>query len=94
LTAPNDGVPEPAYAQAFLAEYARIVGPAGDDERTRRAYRAGMSKSDFEQRKSKLKRVLQTALGAAAAPYLIQGLGSKPKSYRLALPAAAIRFEP
>lgn len=92
LPSPSDGAPEPAYAAAFLAEHRRIVGLAGDDERSRRAYRHGMSKADFEQRKSKLKRSLQGALGAAAAPYLIQGLG-KPKHYQLALPAAAITFE-
>lgn len=93
LPAPKEGVPEPAYRDAYLREYRRIVGALGNDERTRRRLRDGMSKADFEERKSKLKRALEAALGAAAAPYLIQGSGRNPMRYRLALPAAAIRFD-
>jgi CRISPR-associated protein (TIGR02584 family) len=93
LPCPKDGVPEPSYAAAYLAEYGRIVGLAGDDERTRRRYRHGMCKTDFEERKSKLKSVLQAALGAAAAPYLIQDVGRQPKCYRLALAPQAIEFD-
>ncbi len=51
-----------------------------------------MSKADFGERKSKLKRVLESALGAAAAPYLIQGSGRNPMRYRLPLPSRAIAF--
>lgn len=92
LPCPNDGAPEPAYAEAYLAEYRRIVGIAGDDERTQRRYRHGMSRADFEERKSKLKFALQSALGAAAAPYLIHDVGRQPKRYRLALEPQAIDF--
>lgn len=92
LPCPNDGAPEPAYAEAYLAEYRRIVGIAGDDERTQRRYRHGMSRADFEERKSKLKFALQSALGAAAAPYLIHDVGRQPKRYQLALAPHAIDF--
>ena len=80
------------HAQAYLEEYQCIVGPMADDERTRQRYRQGMSKADFEERKSKLKSALSTALGAAAQPYLIQGQGRRPMRYRLSLPSGAIRF--
>ncbi|MFO1291812.1 MAG: CRISPR-associated ring nuclease Csm6 [Rubrivivax sp.] len=92
LPCPKDGVPEPAYRDAYLAEYRRIIGTLGDDERTRRRYRDGMSKADFEERKSKLKRVLAEALGAAALPYMVHGSGRNPMRYALALPPTAITF--
>ncbi len=92
LPCPKDGAPEPIYRDAYLREYRLVVGPLSDDERTRRRYREGMSKSDFEERKSKLKRVLTEALGAAAQPYLIGGTGRGPMRYGLALPPQAIEF--
>jgi CRISPR-associated protein (TIGR02584 family) len=92
LPCPKDGVPNQDYRDAYLREYRLIVGPLGDDERTRRRYRDGMTKSDFEERKSKLKRVLVDALGAAAVPYLIEGIGRNPMRYRLRLRPSAITF--
>ncbi|MBN8507901.1 MAG: TIGR02584 family CRISPR-associated protein [Burkholderiales bacterium] len=88
---PNEGAPSAEHAQAYLAEYRRIRGFLDDDAATVRRYAAGMAKADFEERKSKLKRALQRALGAAAVPYTIVGEGRRPMRYRLALPADAIR---
>ena len=51
-----------------------------------------MTKADFDERKSKLKRALVDALGAAALPYLITGAGRNPKRYALMLPPQAIGF--
>jgi len=93
LPCPKDGVPESDYAGEYLQEYRRIVGALGDDDRTCHRYRHGMSKADFEERKSKLKRALTLALGAAAQPYLIEGTGRSPKRFALVLPADAISFK-
>jgi CRISPR-associated protein (TIGR02584 family) len=93
LPRPSDGVPEPAYAQAYLVEYRRVVGLMGDDERTRRRLSKGMSRADFDERKSRLKTALQAALGAAALPYLLQGEGRRPQRFHLPLPATAVHFE-
>lgn len=92
LACPSEGVPSAEHAQAYLAEYRRIRGFLDDDAATIRRHAQGMTKADFEERKSKLKRVLQRALGAAASPYTIAGEGRKPMRYRLALPAEAIRI--
>jgi len=93
LPCPKDGVPEPGYAGEYLREYRRIVGFIDDDARTLKRYRHGMEKADFEERKAKLKRAMNRALGpAAAAPYLVQGSGRQPKRYGLALPAEAIQL--
>ena len=63
LRCPADGAPSTEHADAYLAEYRRIRGVMGDDGRTAARYRKGMSKADFEERKSKLKRALTVALG-------------------------------
>lgn len=89
---PSDGAPSREYADAYLAEYRRIRGIMGDDGRTRSRYRHGMTKADFEERKSKLKRALTAALGRGAQPYLIVGEGRRPMRFRLALPPDAIRL--
>lgn len=49
-------------------------------------------KADFEERKSKLKRALVTALGPAAPSYLIVGEGRRPMRFRVALSADAFGF--
>jgi len=78
------------YAQAYMAEYRAILGPMGDDDRTAKSFRHGMSKADFEQKTSKVNARLRKALGVACAPYLISGEGSSPKRYGLAVPSKAI----
>lgn len=92
LPCPRDQNPSLAYAREYLAEYVRIRGSFGDDERTRARYVRGMAKTDFEERKSKLKRALERWLGAAAQPYLVRGDGRRPMAYHLALPVSAIEF--
>ena len=92
IACPAEVEPSPELATAYLAEYRRIRGFIGDDGRTAARYRAGMSKGDFEERKSKLKRALQAALGPAAQPYLVVGEGRRPMRFRLALPGDAITW--
>jgi CRISPR-associated protein (TIGR02584 family) len=93
LECPSDGVPSLDHANQYLAEYRRIRGVIDDDGRTAARYRRGMSKADFEERKSKLKRALREALGSRADPYQVIGEGRRPMRFRLALPAGAIHFE-
>jgi CRISPR-associated protein (TIGR02584 family) len=90
LLRPADGVPEPAYATAYLAEYDRL---RGRNERIDKRYRHGMTQGDFDERRSRLNKSLRAALGrAGAAPYLIEGVGH-PKRYALALPPGAIEIK-
>ncbi len=92
LACPKDGVPEKGYAEAYLREYRTILGPMGDDETTVKRYAQGMSKDDFLERNSKLKKLLTRALDVSAHPYLIDGEGVRPKRYRLKLPPKSIHF--
>ena len=94
IECPPDGAPSHEHASAYLTEYRRIRGAMGDDGRSAARYRLGMTKSDFEERKSKLKGALVRSLGAAAQPYLIEGLGRRPMRFHLALPGDAISFAP
>lgn len=81
------------YAEAYLCEYRRVIGPMGDDDRVRKHLRYGMDKKDFEQRKSKVNRLLKSALGAGAHAYTVNGHGAAPgKTYRLDLAPGRIRF--
>lgn len=93
ILCPADGTVEPGYAQEYLAEYRRIIGEMGDDDRTAGRLAAGMDKAFFMERKSKVDRHLQKALGYGARPYLICGIGSRPRTrYGLRLDRTAIRF--
>lgn len=93
LPCPRQDDPCAEHARDYLAEYRRIRGVMGDDERTRERYRGGMSKADFEERKSKLKRALEAALDGAAPAYLVHGEGRRPATrYRLQLPPESISF--
>ena len=92
LACPRDGVPLPEHAAAYLLEYRRVRGVLGDDGRSAARYRQGMDKGQFLERRAKLNKALRSALGMAAAPYLVVGEGRQPMHYRLALPAAAVGF--
>ena len=92
LTCPRDGVPLAEHAAGYLLEYRRVRGVLGDDGRSAARYRQGMDKGQFLERKAKLNKALRSALGLAAAPYLVVGEGRQPMRYRLALPPAAVGF--
>jgi len=92
VAAPPKGVPDIPWAARFLAEYRTIVGPMGDIERTERALAHGMDDDYFSQHLTKLRRYLKTGLGPMAKPYLIDDSGTRPRRYRLAIPAGSIRF--
>ena len=92
LPAPHKEVPDIAWAERYLRELRVIVGTLGDTSSAEHALRKGMDGSYFSSRLSKLRSALKAELGAAAGPYLIEDGGSRPRRYRLALGAEAVRF--
>ncbi len=93
LQAPPNDAPDPDWAERFLAEYRLIRGEMADLEVTERALRNGMEGGYFSQRKAKLHKAIQQALGPAALPYLIDDGGTRPRRYALKLPKEAIGYE-
>ncbi|WP_150047709.1 CRISPR-associated ring nuclease Csm6 [Methylomonas rhizoryzae] len=92
---PSDGAPDLAYADEYLAQYQRIRGALGGTDRTVDPLKNGMSKSFFEQRKSRVNKKLQQTMGHAARPYLITSEGRRPKTcYRIALKIEQIQIAP
>jgi CRISPR-associated protein (TIGR02584 family) len=88
-TCPFDGSPEQDYAREYLRYYR-----AGGADRTIASLRTGMSKSFFEQRKSRVNKALNQILNQAAPPYLIVPVGSRPRTrYRIALEPEQIQFQ-
>lgn len=93
-TCPNDGAPEPAYAEQYLQEYRLINGELGGTDRTFQALQHGMSKSFFEQRKSRINKTLQHTLSHAASAYLISPVGTRPNTrYQIMLDADQIQYQ-
>lgn len=92
LPAPPKEVPCRDWAERYLAEYRPLRGELGDTDTTEKTLRNGMDGDYFSQRLTKLRRLLKQALGVAAGPYLIDDGGHRPRRYRLALPAEAVRF--
>lgn len=93
-TCPSDGAPEHGYAEQYLDEYRLISGELGGADRTLQALRHGMSKSFFEQRKSRINNMLKQALQHAAPAYLISPVGRRPRTrYRIGLDADQIQYQ-
>lgn len=91
---PSDGAPEDAYASQFLHHYRRINGELGGADRTLSALKTGMSKTFFEQRKSRINKALTQILASAAQPYLIVAEGKRPRTrYRIALQPNQIEIQ-
>ncbi len=83
---PSDGAPDETYASQFLQHYRRINGELGGADRTIDTLKDGMSKTFFEQRKSRINKMLTQTLAYAAQPYLIEAEGKRPRTqYRIAL---------
>ncbi len=94
VACPSEGAPEPEYAKEFLAEYRRAEPGAAAELRTHKALRGGMEKNYFLERKSRVNRALEEALGSAAWRYKVQGFGRRPQMrFGLALEPAQIRYE-
>lgn len=91
---PSDGAPDLEYAHEFLTEYHGIHGNFGGIDRTLDALKNGMSKSFFEQRKSRVNRQLQQTLRHVAMAYLIQPVGKRPTTrYCIELDTQKIHFQ-
>lgn len=93
VNCPGEG-PEPELAWLFLREYRKTAAARLDRTRTEDALRAGMDRSYFLQRRSRITRLLRETLGTQrAALYEIQTRGSRPGvQYLLDLNPALIRF--
>ncbi len=88
---PPDGAPNLDYAREYLDEYAHLKDET--DSSTGHRLGKGMDKTFFEQTKSKLRRNLRNALGPVGAKrYGVADSGSRPKRYRIGVPAAKIRW--
>jgi CRISPR-associated protein (TIGR02584 family) len=93
-TCPSDGAPEHGYAEQYLGEYRLISGELGGADRTIQALQNGMSKSFFEQRKSRINHILKQTLQHAASAYLISAVGKRPQTcYRILLDADQIQYQ-
>jgi hypothetical protein len=92
LPAPPKDAGDLAWAAHYLEERRKIVGDMADLDAAERALKSGMDGAYFSALLSKLRRRLKQSLGAAAAPYLIDDGGARPRKYRLKLPANSIEF--
>jgi CRISPR-associated protein (TIGR02584 family) len=91
---PCDGAPELEYAEQYLQEYRLINGELGGADRTIQALQQGMSKSFFEQRKSRINKTLQQLLSHGASAYLISPVGKRPQTrYQIMLDADQIQYQ-
>ncbi len=94
LPAPPKDAPDREWAERFLEQYRAVRGTEADDtDRTEEALGKGMDGDYFSNTKSKLHKQLRKQLGKTGAkPYLIDDGGTRPRKYRLTLPARAVRF--
>jgi CRISPR-associated protein (TIGR02584 family) len=93
-TCPSDGAPDKEYAAQFLAQYQALNGEMGGADRTLQTLQNGMTKSFFEQRKSRINKQLQQDLQQAAPPYLITAVGKRPQTrYRIQLENNQIQYQ-
>ncbi len=81
-------------AERYLALYARVVGRGHPSlETARKAMKGGLDDAQFQQKRSKINRVLDKKLSLAAGPYRINTQGERPQTrYGLALSPPRISF--
>lgn len=92
LPAPPKDVADPEWSERYLRELRAICGPMSDRDATEQSLQQGMDGQYFSMRLSKLRTLLKRELGLAARPYLIDDGGARPRRYRLALEADALRI--
>jgi CRISPR-associated protein (TIGR02584 family) len=90
INPPSKEVPDAAWAHCYLKELRKIAGQLGDKDATERALSGGMDGSYFSMALTRLHQALKKHLGAAAAPYLINDGGCRPRRYSLNLPSSAV----
>ena len=81
ICCPSEGAPDKGYAKSYLHYYCQLLGEMGNTERTQKTLKDGMSKSFFEQRKSRINRQIKDALGIHSEPYLIVPKGKRPNTH-------------
>lgn len=81
-------------AQRYLALYARVVGSGHPSlETARRVMKSGLDDAQFQQKRTKVNRILDAQLSLAAAPYRIDTQGKRPHTrYGIGLPPQRISF--
>ncbi len=92
LRAPKKDSRDQTWSRQVLEDLQSAFGQALIPDRTHDALHKGADGDYFSQTLSKLHKVLNAALGTAAAPYRIIGEGIPRRIYRLQLPAEAIRW--
>ncbi|MEW5887900.1 MAG: CRISPR-associated ring nuclease Csm6 [Pseudomonadota bacterium] len=92
LQAPLKDVKDRDWADAYLADLREACGLMHVPDGLEDALTQGVEEAWFSQHLSRLQRRLREALGAAAAPYLVDNGGTRPRRYRLTLPPDAVRF--
>lgn len=91
---PSDGAPDSGYAAEYLSHYRAINGELGGVDRTLSHLQNGMSKSFFEQRKSRINKILTANLQQAAQAYLIIPVGRRPLTrYQIMLQNEQIHYQ-
>jgi len=93
LPAPPKEASDLNWARRYLQEYRACHHALADMDATERALKNGMDGDYFSQRKTKLEKRLKAALGPAARHYCIDDGGTRPRNYRLTLPAESVKFE-
>jgi len=80
--------------ERYLTLYQRMVGRDHPSlEKARAAARQGLEPAQFEQRRSKINRLLDATLSLAAAPYKIATRGKRPQTrHGITLPPGRIEF--
>lgn len=79
-------------AADFLREYGQVVGSiAYSYEEAVKNLANGMTKEFFDEKKSRVNRLLRERLGLGAAPYLVQASGKRPSQrFGLSIPSGSI----
>ncbi len=86
----NRDVPDLAYAQEYLASYAKTQA-SGTNPALATRLRKGMDQEFFDQHASKLRKVFQDRLDTSAGFYVVKRSGGRGKSvYGIDVPADAI----
>ncbi len=94
ICCPSEGAPDQDYAISYLRNYCQLLGEMGNTERTQETLKNGMSKSFFEQRKSRINRQIKDALGIHSIPYLIKPMGKRPNThYIIQLQSEQIHYQ-
>ncbi len=92
ISAPFKGVPDLDWAENYLSEYRLVKGDMGDTDATVQALQNGMEGEYFSTCKSRLHKELKMKLGSVARDYMIDDGDTRPKRYRLTLPAESITY--